>query len=162
MDKTLKRFYNPIPRPIRSSSLSELSFKMDHLTRQERSALMSKIRGKNTKPELYIRKYLWNLGYRYRLHQKSLPGTPDIVFPSKRKAVFINGCFWHGHECRKRGIPKTRKAFWRQKVERNQARDAINIGNLTEMGWRTFVLWECEIKKEPALENLLRFLNEGE
>jgi DNA mismatch endonuclease (patch repair protein) len=132
---------------------------MDTLTKEERSALMSKIRGKNTIPEMRVRKFLWSHGYRYRLHRKDLPGTPDIVFPSRHKVVFVHGCFWHGHECRKGKLPKTRTEYWRGKIERNKERDAKSIESLKKLGWEPFTVWECQSKVESTLKHLLEFLS---
>lgn len=131
---------------------------MDTLTKKERSALMSKIRGKNTNPEMIIRKFLWAEGHRYRLHRKDLPGCPDIVFPSKRKVVFIHGCFWHGHKCRKDKLPKTRTIFWKQKIEKNKLRDSASVRKLRGLGWKVLTIWECEIKKPRTRQKILDFL----
>lgn len=120
---------------------------MDHLTAKDRSSLMAKVRGKNTKPEIFVRKLIWSMGFRYRLHVKTLPGTPDIVFRPKKKVIFINGCFWHGHSCRRKPIPSTRSEFWREKIERNQKRDLANVDKLEKSGWAILVIWECELKK---------------
>ena len=132
---------------------------MDTLTKERRSILMSKIRGKNTGPELNIRKYLWLLGFRYRLHRKDLPGSPDIVFPSKRKVIFVHGCFWHGHKCRKDKLPKTRTDFWQEKIDRNASRDRLNVKKLKVLGWKSFEIWECEVKNDKALKKMLKFLS---
>lgn len=118
---------------------------MDTLSVEKRSALMSKVRGKNTIPELKVRQYLWRLGFRYRLHRKDLPGSPDLVFPSKWKVVFVHGCFWHGHICRIDKLPKTRTDFWKAKISRNAERDRANIKKLKSLGWKAFEIWECEL-----------------
>lgn len=107
---------------------------------------MSQIKGKNTKIELIIRKKLWSLGYRYRLHKKDLPGKPDLVFPKYKTVIFINGCFWHRHGCKYTTNPKTRKEFWEIKFKQNIERDKKNISELKKAGWRVLVIWECEIK----------------
>jgi DNA mismatch endonuclease (patch repair protein) len=120
---------------------------------------MSLVKGKNTKPELAVRKFLWATGYRYRLHYKNLPGAPDIVFPSKKKVVFVHGCFWHGHECRKGKLPKTRTEFWEEKIQRNRKRDKANEKVLRKLGWESRVIWECQTKNEKALERLVKFLS---
>ncbi|WP_042250606.1 DNA mismatch endonuclease Vsr [Nitrospina sp. Nb-3] len=132
---------------------------MDTLTKKERSVLMSKIRSKNTMVEVQIRKFLWGLGYRYRLHRKDLPGTPDIVFPSKFKVVLVHGCFWHGHKCRKDKLPKTRKKYWSEKIERNKKRDSNNLRKLKRLGWKPFTIWECQRKDEKVLKKLIKFLS---
>lgn len=131
---------------------------MDTLTAEQRSIVMSKIRGKNTTPELLVRKFLWELGFRYRLHRKDLPGCPDLVFPSRRKVVFVHGCFWHGHVCRRDKLPKTRTDFWREKMERNAKRDRLNVKKLKKLGWQSFEIWECEVKNDKVLKKLLKFL----
>jgi DNA mismatch endonuclease (patch repair protein) len=98
-------------------------------------------------PELAIRRLIFGLGYRYRLHDKQLPGTPDLVFPGRLKVVFVNGCFWHGHDdCRYARLPKTRVRFWRAKIERNRSRDLENIEMLNAGGWQTLTIWQCELR----------------
>lgn len=106
---------------------------------------MASIRSKNTLPELAVRKELWKEGFRYRLHYKVLPGKPDIVFPNKKLAVFINGCFWHNHSCIGGRVPRTNTKFWKTKIEMNVRRDELNYQKLKEMGWKVLTLWECEI-----------------
>ena len=108
-----------------------------------RSRIMSSIRGKNTKIELGVRKALFALGYRYRLHLRSLPGRPDIVLPKHNAAIFVNGCFWHGHDCRLFRLPKTNSAFWRHKIAMNRNSDTKALQQLHVSGWRTFTVWEC-------------------
>jgi DNA mismatch endonuclease (patch repair protein) len=133
---------------------------MDTLTRAERSERMARIRSKDTKPELRVRRLVHGLGYRYRLHRRDLPGCPDLVFPSRRKVVFVNGCFWHGHEgCAVANMPKSRSDFWAEKFKRNQVRDAKNKKALKKDGWRVLTVWECETKGVAALmSRLARFL----
>lgn len=120
---------------------------MDCKTQEQRSYNMSRIRSKNTKPEIIVRKGLWKNGYRYRLHRKDLPGKPDIVFPALKKVVFINGCFWHRHSCEYFKWPKTNIDFWRNKINDTVERDQKNYEELKRLGWDYMVLWECEIKK---------------
>jgi len=119
-----------------------------------RSATMRAVRSKDTAPEMIVRRLLHGLGYRYRLHRKDLPGCPDLVFPSRRKVIFIHGCFWHGHNC-KRGKrkPKTNGAYWSTKIARNQARYASAIAELNAAHWDILTLWEWELKDEVALRN---------
>ena len=122
------------------------------MTPMQRSAHMAKIKSKNTKPELILRKKLHALGYRYRLHDAKLPGKPDLVFPSRKKVVFVNGCFWHGHDCPVGArLPKTNTAFWLDKRERNQARDQRHIDMLSDLGWECLVVWECTIKASSVV-----------
>jgi DNA mismatch endonuclease (patch repair protein) len=117
------------------------------MSSDKRSALMSRIRGKNTGPELLIRKYLWRAGFRYRLYNKHLPGKPDLVLPSWNAAVFVHGCFWHRHAgCSYFRLPKTRAAFWDAKLAGNQVRDSAAIAALTDDGWRIAVVWECAVR----------------
>jgi DNA mismatch endonuclease (patch repair protein) len=125
----------------------------------DRSAIMRAIKSRDTSPERAVRKLLSASGYRYRLHSKHLPGRPDIVFAGRKKAIFIHGCFWHGHPC-KRGarMPKTNVAYWRAKIERNQLRDQHNIRALRKAGWRVKVIWECELKRPTLLRSLQRFV----
>lgn len=117
-----------------------------------RSRMMSGIRGRDTKPEMVIRKGLHARGYRYRLHSRSLPGRPDLVFPSRRAAIFVNGCFWHGHDCPLFKWPSTRAEWWRAKIEGNRARDAEVQAQLAEMGWRQLRVWECALKGRQRRE----------
>jgi DNA mismatch endonuclease (patch repair protein) len=107
---------------------------------------MRAIRSRNTKPELLVRKYLHAAGFRYRLHDKRLPGKPDIVLPRYRTVIFVHGCFWHGHDCKYFILPKTRTEFWQKKIEANQARDREHIAQLNQLAWRVIVVWECEVK----------------
>ncbi|WP_348643255.1 very short patch repair endonuclease [Mesorhizobium sp. B2-5-7] len=110
-----------------------------------RRLLMSKVRSKDTQPEVALRQYLHSLGYRYRLHQANLPGSPDIVFGSRKRAIFVHGCFWHRHYlCSRSTTPKTRKEFWEAKFRANIERDARNISELDRLGWKIMVVWECE------------------
>jgi DNA mismatch endonuclease, patch repair protein len=112
-----------------------------------RSYNMSRIRGKDTKPELLVRKYLHALGYRFRLHNPKLPGKPDIVLPKYKTVVFIHGCFWHGHEgCKDFVIPKTRTEWWLNKISANKSRDVDNLSKLNQMGWKVIAIFECELK----------------
>jgi DNA mismatch endonuclease (patch repair protein) len=121
---------------------------------------MQAVKGKNTSPEMHVRRLLHKEGYRYRLHRKELPGCPDLVFSSKRKVIFVHGCFWHGHNCRRGArLPKSNTEYWRSKVSRNRTRD-IAVGEwFGEFGWKVLVLWECELRDNAALlKRLNRFL----
>ena len=121
---------------------------MDIYSKQKRSQIMSKISGKNTKPEIIIRKIAHNLGYRFRLHKKDLPGTPDLAFPKYKKVIFVNGCFWHGHsKCSRSKLPTTRKKFWKEKIAGNKKRDKASKIKLKNLGWDYLVIWQCEIQK---------------
>lgn len=123
----------------------------------DRSSIMRSVRSQGTKPELLVRTVLTKLGYRYRLNRADILGKPDVAFIGRRRAIFIHGCFWHGHDC-KRGAraPKANAGYWREKIERNRARDARTQVGLAEKGWRTLVLWECELKNAAALEHRLQ------
>lgn len=134
---------------------------MDRITRENRSKNMSKIRSKNTKPELLIRKVLSKKGFRYRLNYK-LPGKPDIVFLASKVAIFVNGCFWHGHNCKEGHIPKTNIEFWSKKILNNKSRDKNNIMLLRKKGWKVVLIWECDSEKNVNRKiNLLKtYLNE--
>lgn len=122
----------------------------DVMSPDKRSMLMSRIRGKNTGPELLVRKYLWHAGFRYSLHCPRLPGKPDLVLPRWHAVVFVNGCFWHRHnDCSYFRLPKTRTAFWDKKLAGNRARDEVAIGTLTADGWRVAVVWECAVRSSP-------------
>ena len=126
----------------------------------ERSALMARVKQKNTKPELIVRHLLHSNGFRYRLHRSDLPGTPDIVFIGRKKAIFVHGCFWHRHEgCSRTTTPKTRVAFWLEKFHENIERDRRKLTELSARGWSTLVIWECETMNQEYLEDrLVQFL----
>lgn len=134
----------------------------DRITKEQRSKNMSHIRSKDTSIELKVRKYLFSLGYRYRVNYKKLPGKPDIVFTKKKIAIFIHGCYWHGHNCNSRyaHVSKSNTDYWNTKIQRNQERDKINIEQLEKDGWKVIVLWECEIKDnfEEKSKYILNFL----
>jgi DNA mismatch endonuclease, patch repair protein len=117
---------------------------------------MSRIRGKDTAPELVVRRLLHRLGYRFRLHRADLPGKPDIVLPGRRTAVFVHGCFWHAHGCKIGRPPKSRPEFWLPKLKRNRERDAGNEAALVAKGWKVLTLWQCEIRDAETLETRLR------
>ncbi len=118
---------------------------MDFCNKTKRSEIMSKIRHENTTPELIVRKYLFSQGFRYRTNVRSLPGTPDIVLKKYKTAIFIHGCFWHGHSCRAGHKPRSNTVYWIPKIETNMARDARKIKELSSIGWRVIVIWQCEI-----------------
>ena len=125
------------------------------MTPQQRHYCMSRIRSKATKPELSVRHWLWSHNYRYRLNVKSVPGKPDIVLRKYRTAIFVNGCFWHGHEgCSKYIVPKSNREFWISKIERNRERDRKEYNALNEAGWQVAVIWECQLKKSVIDETM--------
>jgi DNA mismatch endonuclease (patch repair protein) len=132
----------------------------DTLSTAERSALMARIRGTNTKPEVLVRSALHRAGFRFRLHNRSLPGRPDIVLTKHRTVVFVHGCFWHRHGCSLASDPSTRKAFWRDKFARNVARDKRTAAALRRAGWRVYTVWECSLRtnarREKAIARLVR------
>lgn len=140
----------------------------DVVTAEVRSRMMAGIRGKDTRPELLIRSALHRAGFRFRLHQASLPGTPDLVLLRYRAAIFVHGCFWHGHDCHLFRWPATREAFWREKIGRNVARDSQQIADLVQLGWRVAVIRECAIRgrlRHPlpdVVEALSLWLRSGE
>ncbi len=122
-----------------------------------RSALMARIRGKDTKPELVVRRLVHAMGYRYRLHRRDLPGSPDLVFKSRRKVVFVHGCFWHRHPgCKKASTPSTRREFWQEKFDQNVERDVRKEIQLMAAGWAVLVIWECQTKDAERLTATLR------
>lgn len=132
---------------------------MDTRTPEQRRRIMKSVRTKNTGPELAIRKALFAAGYRYRLHRKDLSGSPDIVFPSRKKAIFVHGCFWHGHDCDKGRPSKSRTEYWGPKIETNRLRDERNLAALAERGWKTLVVWQCELREFPSLfQRIIRFV----
>jgi DNA mismatch endonuclease (patch repair protein) len=126
----------------------------------KRREIMQSIRGKNSRPELLVRRLVHSMGYRYRLHSRSLPGAPDLVFSSRRKVIFIHGCFWHRHRCRKgQSVPGTRRKFWIAKLEGNKKRDERKRRALRRLGWRSLVIWECQTKDVDRLtDRIVRFL----
>lgn len=129
----------------------------DSLSPQERSERMSRIRATNTKPEKLVRKLVFAMGFRYRLHQRSLPGSPDIVFPGRKKVIFVHGCFWHQHRpCHHYVQPKTRTIFWSEKLSRNVARDKRNQADLKQLGWQVMIIWECQLKRVITVQNRIR------
>lgn len=134
----------------------------DNHSREERSFNMSRIRSKDTNPELVVRRFLFSNGFRYRLHKKELPGKPDIVLGKYKVAIFIHGCFWHHHDhCKYAILPKSNTEYWIPKIEKNRLRDAANISSLKRLGWKILVIWECELKPktvERALDQLLKYL----
>ncbi len=124
---------------------------------------MRAIKGKDTKPEMAVRRLVHGMGYRYRLHRKDLPGSPDLAFGPRKKAIFVHGCFWHQHECQAGRLPKTRQELWRAKFDRNRARDERNVAALGQLGWDVLTVWECQLKGREALGDILAsFLAAGE
>lgn len=135
---------------------------MDTLTPEQRSAAMAAVTGKNTRPEMTVRKLLFSLGYRYRLHAKDLPGRPDIVFRKRRCVIFVNGCFWHGHDCPRGTAPSSNIEFWRKKIGKNRVRDARVEDELRRSEWRVLTVWQCETKAPEQLRGRLsRFLGDA-
>ncbi len=127
-----------------------------------RSRTMRAVKSVNTKPEILVRRLAHSLGYRFRLHRKELPGSPDLVFSGRRSVIFVHGCFWHGHDCRRGSRqPKDNADYWGAKITRNAARDARVLGQLEEAGWRSMVLWECELRDRAQLEARIRNFLDG-
>lgn len=132
---------------------------MDTLSPADRSARMARVKGKGSEAEMTVRRLVHRLGYRYRLHGGKLPGRPDLVFPGRKKVIFVHGCFWHRHpdpDCKLARLPKSRHEFWVPKLEGNRARDLRQLAALEALGWRALVLWECGLKDEAFLENEIR------
>lgn len=132
----------------------------DTKTPEERSRNMSLIRSSNTKPEEYVRRYLFSRGFRYRKNDKRLPGKPDIVLPKYKTVIFVNGCFWHMHGCSRSRLPKSNLSYWEPKIKRNIERDKQNYYDLESFGWKVIIVWECELKKKIAEERLMALCNE--
>jgi len=134
----------------------------DNLTRSQRAHCMSQVKGKDTRPEIVVRRLVHALGYRYRLHVQHLTGCPDLVFPGRSKVIFVHGCFWHRHRCRKgKSTPAIRKSFWRKKLEENRSRDKANRRALKRQGWDVLVIWECQTKHLDRLaHSLIEFLED--
>ena len=134
-----------------------MSSEVIHEVSEQRSRNMSAIKSKNTKPEIAVRKLLHSMGYRFRLHRKDLPGSPDIVLPKYKTVIFVHGCFWHRHEnCKYASTPKTRKEFWKKKFQSNIKRDLEIQEKIKNLGWQSVIIWECEIKNNEKLEKLFR------
>lgn len=136
---------------------------VDSLSKQERSERMSRIKGKDTQPELIVRSLVHGMGYRYRLHGGRLPGKPDLVFRKRRKVIFVHGCFWHRHaDCHLARLPKSRLDFWLPKLDANKARDEVVLKKLAAEGWQALTVWECELRDKDALANRIKdFLEES-
>lgn len=139
--------------------------RLDTLSPEGRSERMSRVRNKNTKPELRVRRLIHGMGYRYRLHRKDIPGRPDLVFPSRKRVIFVHGCFWHRHpHCGLARLPKSRREFWVPKLEGNRTRDLANQHKLHELGWKVLVVWECQTTArnlDSLAERIQRFLESG-
>ena len=135
----------------------------DTISKERRSELMSRIRSKNSKVELAVRSLVHRMGYRFRLHRKNLPGKPDMVFPGRKKAIFVHGCFWHWHpdpDCKRARMPKSRPEFWKPKLEGNRRRDRENKEKLSDLGWEVLEIWECEVGDlEKIAERIKEFLD---
>ncbi|OQY03435.1 MAG: very short patch repair endonuclease [Planctomycetales bacterium 4572_13] len=132
---------------------------VDNLSKQQRQYCMKQVKSQDTKPEIIVRKLIHSLGCRYRLHQKNLPGCPDLVFASRKKVVFVNGCYWHRHNCKHgRSMPEARKSYWQNKFNRTVERDKINRVKLKKSGWKVLTVWECQIKKNTLKKRVANFL----
>lgn len=132
----------------------------DTMTPEQRHRCMAAIKGKDTKPEMLVRRYLHSLGYRYGLHNKKLPGSPDLVLRKYKTVIFIHGCFWHGHEgCKYYRLPKTNETFWREKIARNHQRDLESVTLLREKGWNVITIWECDLRNRDKREETLSRLH---
>lgn len=128
---------------------------MDKVSPEQRSRNMANVRNKNTAPEKLVRSLLHRLGYRFRLHRRDLPGTPDICLPGKRAVILVHGCFWHGHDCRRGALPTSNRPFWEEKIGKNISRDQRAQKALEADGWKALTIWECEIKDQEAVEQTL-------
>jgi len=141
----------------------DLESTMDTISRERRSENMRRIRGKNTKPELAVRKAVFSMGYRYRLHSDQLPGKPDLVFPKLRRVIFVHGCFWHNHSrasCKIARFPKSNCDYWAEKLRKNVERDIVRRAQLRKLGWKAMVIWECQARSiERQLPRIRRFLS---
>ena len=128
----------------------------DTHTKEQRSRNMARVKNKNTAPEILVRSLLHRMGYRFRLHRRDLPGSPDIVLPRHKKVIFVHGCFWHGHDCPRGKRPSTNREFWDAKLDRNIERDRAARKGLTELGWQYLVVWQCQTKNEDDLRTQLQ------
>lgn len=135
---------------------------VDTVSVARRSEIMSRVRNKDTRPELFVRRLIHNAGFRYRLHVSNLPGRPDLVFPGRKKVIFVHGCFWHSHGgCQNARVPKSRAEFWMTKLESNKERDERNKHALIDEGWDVLVIWECELSDPELLNRIKDFLKRG-
>lgn len=151
MDNKAKR------RKIQNFNPNNIMKKRRTETKAQRSKIMSRVKSKNTKPELAVRRFIHSLGFRYRLHDKNLPGKPDLVFRKRQRVIFVHGCFWHGHDCRAgHNRPSSNQTYWDKKLKQNMKRDSKNEKHLKEIGWRYFIIWECQIKNLLTLETKIR------
>jgi len=133
----------------------------DRVSKEKRSEIMRRIRGKDTTPEITVRKLVYSLGYRYRLHDKKLPGKPDLVFSSRKKVIFVHGCFWHYHNCKMGRLPKSNLSYWLPKLKETRLRDARNQKLIISLGWKFLVIWQCQIYNAIALKNtVIAFLKD--
>ena len=130
----------------------------DTLSKEKRSELMAKVTGKETKPEIMVRKYLFSKGFRFRKNVKALPGSPDIVLSKYKTVIFVHGCFWHGHDCRKGRLPETNHEFWLYKIAKNTERDNRKISELMDLGWKVLIVWDCELINKRLAEETLKTL----
>ena len=131
----------------------------DDRSSEQRSETMRRVKSQNTTPEMAVRRLIHSLGYRYRLHSRKLPGVPDLVFSSRRKVIFVHGCFWHRHAgCRNDRPPNSRREYWEPKLARNVRRDSENQAKLSEAGWRVLVIWDCEVKQPNLEDRITAFL----
>ncbi len=128
---------------------------MDIWNKEKRSEIMASVKQKDTKQEITVRKYLFSKGFRFRKNDKRLPGSPDIVLPKYKVAIFVHGCFWHGHECRAGRLPSSNNEFWEKKIDRNKERDKQNKKQLEVLGWKVIVIWQCELKNHAAANERL-------
>lgn len=132
----------------------------DIFSKSKRSDIMSKISGKESKPEILVRKHLFSQGFRFRKNVKDLPGKPDIVLPKYKTVIFIHGCFWHGHDCKRGTLPATNQEFWKEKIGKNIERDSCNLLKLKKHGWNVIVIWQCEIKNIELQNSRLKLLSQ--
>lgn len=135
---------------------------VDTVDKETRSQIMRRVRSKDTAPEMVVRRLIFSLGYRYRLHDGRLPGKPDLVFVGRRKVIFVHGCFWHRHDgCTLARLPKSRTEFWVKKLTDNKERDSRNLSALRKLGWRALVIWECSLSdREKLKQRIIRFLGD--
>ncbi|MCL5006412.1 MAG: DNA mismatch endonuclease Vsr [Acidobacteria bacterium] len=131
---------------------------MDVFSPVKRSEIMRRVRSKDTKPERFVRRLVSGMGFRYRLHSENLPGHPDLVFGRLHKVIFVHGCFWHGHSCRAGALPASNREYWENKREKNLARDERARRELKRVGWKSLVVWECQVNKEATMKMIRRFL----
>ena len=155
--------YKYVESPIALILKPSLGNIVDRVSKKVRSKIMASVGTKNTCAEMVVRRLVHKMGYRYSLHRADLPGSPDLVFPSRKKVIFVHGCFWHGHNCRYGKLPKSRQNYWKQKIGKNRLRDNKQCRELSRQGWGVLIVWQCQLRSpEVLIEKIDNFLENNE